>query len=116
MGNYIGFQGRAPRSEFWYWILFCALVGLSAGFVAGVIATLLNDDSVINITIAILTFTLLLPSVSAAIRRLHDVDKSGLWFLLTFIPVFGPMVLLVWFCIHGTPGRNRFGSDPLAGI
>jgi uncharacterized membrane protein YhaH (DUF805 family) len=56
----------------------------------------------------------LLPSISLSVRRLHDRDKSGWWCLIAFIPLIGAIILLIWFVLAGTPGDNRFGSDPLA--
>jgi uncharacterized membrane protein YhaH (DUF805 family) len=56
----------------------------------------------------------LIPSIALSIRRLHDRDKSGWWFLLAFIPLIGALILLVWFALPGTAGNNRFGPDPLA--
>ena len=49
-----------------------------------------------------------------AVRRLHDLDKSGWFLLLGLIPIIGVIILLVWFVQRGTVGGNRFGPDPLA--
>jgi len=54
----------------------------------------------------------LIPSLAVAIRRLHDQDKSGWMLLLGLIPLVGPIILLVFYCIEGTRGPNRFGPDP----
>lgn len=48
-------------------------------------------------------------------RRLHDIDRTGWWWLLTFVPVLGWIALIVFCCTKGTVGPNRFGEDPLAG-
>jgi uncharacterized membrane protein YhaH (DUF805 family) len=87
--NYVNFNGRAARSEFWYWFLFTVLVSIAAGLGDGVLAV--------------------------SIRRLHDLDRSGWWYLLIFIPLIGLIVLLVWYCTRGTVGSNRFGPDPVGG-
>ena len=50
----------------------------------------------------------LLPSLAVAVRRLHDTDRSGWWFLIVFTGI-GAIVLFVWYCFRGTPGQNRFG-------
>jgi len=57
---------------------------------------------------------LFLPGLALAIRRLHDLDRSGWWFLLVFIPVIGAIILIIWACTKGTDGPNRFGPDRLA--
>ena len=60
----------------------------------------------------VVSLALLLPSIAVAIRRLHDLDRTGWWFLLVFTGI-GAIVLLVWDCMKGTTGPNRFGTDPL---
>jgi uncharacterized membrane protein YhaH (DUF805 family) len=62
---------------------------------------------------AIAELVLFLPTLAVSIRRLHDLDHGGWWFLLIFIPLIGGIWLLVWFCMRGTVGPNRFGPDPL---
>jgi uncharacterized membrane protein YhaH (DUF805 family) len=47
---------------------------------------------------------------------LHDLDRSGWWFLLVFVPIVGGIILLIWNCMRGTVGPNRFGPDKLAGV
>jgi uncharacterized membrane protein YhaH (DUF805 family) len=55
---------------------------------------------------------LLLPAIAISVRRLHDIDRTG-WWVLIGATIIGHILLLVWFCTKGTPGRNRFGPDPL---
>jgi uncharacterized membrane protein YhaH (DUF805 family) len=57
---------------------------------------------------------LFLPGLAVGIRRLHDIDRSGWWVLIT-LTIIGIILLLVWACMRGTPGSNRFGTDPLGG-
>jgi len=99
--KYVGFGGRAVRSEFWYWELFL----LIAGIVLGVIDRLIFGGSVLG---AIFQLAVLLPSLAVGVRRLHDVDKSGWWWLILFVPVIGIFVLLYFWVQPGTPGTNRF--------
>jgi uncharacterized membrane protein YhaH (DUF805 family) len=100
--NYVNFAGRAIRSEYWYWVLFV----LIATIVTSII------DLVLGITLfePIFSLAVLLPSIAVGVRRLHDLDRSGWWLLLGFIPLIGAIVLIVWFCGRGTPGANRPGS------
>src|SRR5687767_1473522 len=99
--NYVNFSGRAIRSEYWYWILFTVLLVIVASIIDGALG--------IGILGAIASLGTFLPSLGLAVRRLHDLDKSGWWFLLILIPLIGPIILLVWFCGRGTVGSNRFG-------
>jgi uncharacterized membrane protein YhaH (DUF805 family) len=57
----------------------------------------------------------LIPGLAVGVRRLHDIDKSGWWMLIAFIPLIGGIVLLVFAVMEGTSGSNRFGPDPKAG-
>jgi uncharacterized membrane protein YhaH (DUF805 family) len=114
--QYAVFNGRASRSEFWYFGLFVGL-GVAAGFVAmGIADVVLGGNSAANIFAVVAIFAILgmfLPSLAVAVRRLHDTDSSGWWYLLYVIPYVGGLIMFVWFCIKGTSGPNRFGPDPL---
>lgn len=109
-GKYTTFSGRSCRSEFWYWSLYYLLLA-GVGLIAGV-----ATDAVAPIY-GIIWIVHFLPSLAISVRRLHDGNRVGWWYLLTFIPLVGAIagiVLLVWFCQRGTVGSNRFGPDPLS--
>jgi uncharacterized membrane protein YhaH (DUF805 family) len=106
--NYVTFAGRAIRSEYWYWTLFFFIGSIVAGIIDAVLGIRVFDT--------IFGLAVLLPSIAVGVRRLHDLDRSGWWLLLGFIPLIGAIVLLIWFCSRGTVGANRFGPDPLAAI
>jgi uncharacterized membrane protein YhaH (DUF805 family) len=100
--NYVTFSGRAQRSAYWWWTLFTVVLQVGA-------------DLAISETLgSILAVVLLLPSIAVGMRRLHDLDRSGWWILLWFVPIVGWIVLIYWACCKGTEGPNRFGPDPLA--
>ncbi len=109
--NYVNFSGRAARSEYWFWTLFTVLVSIAALLID---LALFGDMDVSPIN-GIVSLGLFLPSLAVAIRRLHDLDRTGWWFLL-ILTVIGGIVLLVWYCMRGTIGPNRFGPDPLGGM
>lgn len=102
--NYAGFDGRARRSEYWWWVLFTVLVGLGTATL-----DLFSGVPVFN---ALTSLALFLPSVAIGVRRLHDTDRSGWWWLIIFVPIVGFILLLVWFCTDGARGANRYGADP----
>lgn len=104
--NYVNFSGRACRSEYWFWILFVSLAEIVTAIIDYVIG--------FSVTTSLFGLATFLPSLALAVRRLHDLDRSGWWFLLCFIPLIGWIILIIWYCVKGTEGPNRFGADPLA--
>jgi len=131
--KYATFDGRAARSEFWWFWLFSVLVSVffgALGLITGAVALFDGIDSLISLAI-------LLPTLAVTCRRLHDTERTGWWQILPAIPailgviafevsnaftlgwiavaiaVIAFVVLIVWLATIGTPGPNRFGNDPL---
>ena len=107
--NYVNFSGRASRSAYWYWTLFAVLMSIASRVLDLALFPGL-DTSPINSLVGLALF---LPGLSVSVRRLHDLDRTG-WWLLIILTGIGLIVILVWFCMRGTVGANRFGPDPLA--
>jgi uncharacterized membrane protein YhaH (DUF805 family) len=110
--HYVGFNGRAARSEYWYWTLFVYLL-LIVCWLIDMTVFGFNTTGVNPMTVLAL-LAILLPTLGVSARRLHDIDRSGWWALLIFT-VIGYVVLIYWACMRGTVGANRFGPDPLEG-
>jgi uncharacterized membrane protein YhaH (DUF805 family) len=111
--KYIGFSGRAARSEYWYWVLFVLLLQIVAWLID---MTLFGFNTTgVNPIGVIVSLATLLPGLAVSVRRLHDIDRVGWWIFLALIPVIGAIVLIYWACLRGTVGANRFGPDPLGG-
>ena len=108
--RYADFQGRAPRSEFWWFALFYMLLSLVIGAVSGLSDVL---GGVLNLVV---TLALLVPTIAVSIRRLHDTDRTGWWVLIGLVPLIGTIVLIVFYVQRGTDGDNRFGPDPLGNV
>ncbi|MGH6727114.1 MAG: DUF805 domain-containing protein [Pseudolabrys sp.] len=108
--NYAVFAGRAARSEYWYWVLFALLIAAGAGILDRGIFPEAEPGPIGSLT----SLALLLPGIAVAVRRLHDLDRTGWWALIALTGI-GILLLIVWFCLKGTTGANRFGSDPLGG-
>jgi uncharacterized membrane protein YhaH (DUF805 family) len=106
LSRYIDFNTRSSRSEYWFWVLFVILLSI----VAGVIDNLLFGSSVLG---TLVTLGLLVPGIAVGVRRLHDIDRSGWWYLIALIPLIGALVLIYWFVQPGTPGSNEYGDNPL---
>ena len=111
--KYAVFEGRATRSEFWYWQLFFWFV-IAAAATIGIVAAggNINDDDTIVGTISIFVIPLLAPSLAVQIRRLHDTGRNGWWIVLNVIPYIGGLLLLVLNCLDSQPFKNEYGECP----
>src|SRR5437868_7694239 len=119
--HYADFEGRSPRSEYWWFTLFqwlvyvvlCVLffVGAAGSGPAGPGAF----SWVVFAVGMLFLMAMFIPNLAMFVRRLHDQDLSGWFILLSFIPYIGGIIAIVFICIRGTNGPNRFGSDPFGG-
>ncbi|MCW2744893.1 MAG: hypothetical protein JWM48_1443 [Mycobacterium sp.] len=104
--QYASASGRARRSEYWW-------STLAIGICIVVLEALaMGVSSAFGILLAILALATLLPGIAVGIRRLHDTDRSGWWLVFGIVPVVGGITLLVFMCLDGTPGSNRYGPSP----
>ncbi len=112
--NYANFSGRARRSEYWYFVLANLIVQISLLILFAVFAAMdLAGVGMIFYGILILyALGMFIPSLAVAVRRLHDVGKSGTFYFIGFIPFIGPIWLLVLFGTEGDNGTNKYGPDP----
>ncbi len=101
--QYTDVKGRATRSQYWYYILCYFVVSIPFAIV----------DAIFNIRLfsVILGLAMLVPSISIGVRRLHDINKSGWWYLIALIPVAGPIALLVMFCLPTQNAAESKKSD-----
>lgn len=115
------FRSRSSRSEYWWATLFVTLASFPAGFIIGLVIGFLSltvefsettMEIVLGIAMLPLNIFIIISSTCLVIRRLHDVNKSGWWYLIIFT-IIGMIPLLIWYCSKGTDGDNRFGKDPL---
>lgn len=110
--NYFGFSGRSRRKEYWMFFLFNVIVAFVLGLVDGVLG--LTTETGLGMLGLLYSLAVLIPGLAVGVRRLHDIDKSGWWTLIIFLPLIGAIVLLVFAATEGTSGDNRFGPDPKA--
>tara|TARA_B100000768_G_C11073834_1_gene287742 strand:- start:206 stop:577 length:372 start_codon:yes stop_codon:yes gene_type:complete len=105
--KYAVFSGRASRSEYWFFVLF----GILGGIISAIIDTMiLGYSAEVNGPInLIFSVALILPSISVAARRLHDLDKSGWWQLLWFT-IIGGILIIIWHATEGTKKNNSHGK------
>ena len=90
--KFANFEGRARRSEYWWFILFVNLVSL--------------------VTCGIASIVFLVPVIAVTARRLHDIGRSGWWQLISFVPLAGAILLLIWTVQDSDPGTNEYGPNP----
>ena len=113
--NFVNFSGRSGRSEYWYWMLFyiLACIGLS---ILGAILGGLVSDMIGLVLLCVFLLAVILPSFAVMVRRFHDLDKSGWWFLVSLIPVIGTLVFLYFMVQPSDENENRFGPVPEPGV
>jgi uncharacterized membrane protein YhaH (DUF805 family) len=126
--RYAEFSGRSCRAEYWMFALlqiiliavFLLILGLSGALDPNNISNS-TGGVMMGIFGLIYLAAFLIPGLAVTVRRWHDLDQSG-WFLLLFgvlgaIPIVGILASLgniIWFCLRGTEGSNKYGDDPLA--
>lgn len=97
--KYADFNGRASRSEYWWFILFTCLVSIALSMV---------DSS--GLTGTLFYLAVLLPSLGVAARRLHDTNRSGWFLLLNLIPIIGWIILIIWYLQKSQEGTNQYDT------
>ena len=108
LAKYADFSGRARRSEYWFF----SLAILLAYIVAAIIMAVVKPLGLLLIVALVLGA--IVPGLAVSIRRLHDTGKSGLWYLIGFVP-FGGIALLVFFCQDSGPD-NEYGPNPKGAV
>jgi uncharacterized membrane protein YhaH (DUF805 family) len=110
--RYAEFSGRSQRKEYWMFTLGVIIAEVVIMIVEGILGINRMVGGIYGPILSLFVLALIIPSLAVSIRRLHDIDKSGWFLLLAFIPLIGSIILLVFFCTNGTSGPNRFGADP----
>jgi uncharacterized membrane protein YhaH (DUF805 family) len=111
--KYAVFQGRARRSEYWFFMLFYFIGLFVLSFVDVMLGTF-PDSASIGILGSIFAIGHFLPAISLQVRRLHDTGRSGWWSLLVLIPILGSLVLFVFMVGEGEYQANYWGANPKA--
>lgn len=103
--KYTVFSGRARRKEYWMFILINLIIALVLGFIEG----LAGGPGIIG---GLYSLAVLIPGLAVSVRRLHDTDRSGWWLLISFVPLIGFAVFLVFMVQEGQTKENKYGSNP----
>lgn len=99
--NYVGFAGRAGRSEFWMFVLF--------NIVIDIVLTIVDAAIGSQLLAGLYGLAVLLPSLAVGVRRLHDTGRAGWWILLGIIPIIGWIILIVFYAAEGQAADNQYG-------
>lgn len=111
--HYVDFKGRARRKEYWFFALFEFITLILVSIVGGALDYVLGLSGVLSSAlVTIVTLGLILPAIAVSFRRLHDIGKSGWWFLITLIPCLGGIIFLVFMLLDSQPGSNAYGPNP----
>jgi len=116
--RYFDFEGRSTRPEIWWpfllWWIVTILLAIPLGFTEETSnsETLSPMGTVFASLLGLWYFITIIPGIAVRVRRFHDQDRSGWMYLLRIVP-FGGLIIIIFMCLEGTRGPNRFGPDPL---
>lgn len=113
--NYVRFQGRSSRGAYWWWFLWMAIFSAVAAAADAALSPAGAAAAGGGPVTGIFGLVVFLPGLALAVRRLHDIGRSGWWVLLLLVPVIGILVLIYWYAQPGERAPNRFGADAEAG-
>lgn len=105
--NYFKFEGRARRSEYWWFALFYIVVAVVTLGVIGAVNETLGAT-----LYGLFVLGSIIPAIAVQVRRLHDTGRSGWWVLIAFIPLIGAVVLIIFYISDSQPGPNPHGPNP----
>jgi len=109
--QYADFSGRARRKEYWMFVLFNMIFAIVAAILDNVLGIAMEGTGY-GPLYGIYALAVLIPGLAVAVRRLHDVGKSGWMILIALIPLIGAIWLLVLLVTDSNPGENQYGQNP----
>jgi len=123
--RWMDFYGRSSRSEYWFWKLFTITVYIVAGILDYKISHMTTAKVSANnfeswqegpIFLSLTMGVFAIPSITVAIRRLHDINKNGFTVFFMMLPIIGWIMLLVWYCSKGDTDTNKYGANPMVSV
>ena len=102
--QYADFSGRARRTEYWMFAL--------VNFGIALLLELILGFTFLYFLTYVYSLAIFIPSLAVCVRRLHDIGRSGWWYLIGLVPVVGWIILIIWFCTDSQPGANKWGENP----
>lgn len=113
--KFADFNGRARRKEYWMWTLYCTiilLISMALDNLFGLTFEFLGQDLGYGWLYLIFGIIQFIPGLAVVVRRLHDVGKSGWFYLIILIPLIGFIWILVLLCTDGVKEENKWGTNP----
>lgn len=113
--KFADFNGRARRKEYWMWTLYCTiilLISMALDNLFGLTFEFLGQDLGYGWLYIIFGIIQFIPGLAVVVRRLHDVGKSGWYYLIILIPLIGFIWILVLLCTDGVKEENKWGTNP----
>lgn len=110
--NYVNFSGRTSRAGYWFAMLCNAIIAiiLYGIMIAGAASESGGMIVAGYALLALYGLATLIPNIAIAVRRLHDIGKGGVWYLIQFVPCVGGIVFLVFMCLPAVAGANQYGE------
>jgi uncharacterized membrane protein YhaH (DUF805 family) len=109
--KYMVFDGRATRSEYWYFVLFNIIISMVLGGIDFITGTL-DMETGVGLLSGLYSLFILLPMLAVSIRRLHDTGRSGWWFFIQIIPIIGTIAYLIFMVQDSQFDSNQYGVNP----
>lgn len=109
--NYANFTGRARREEYWMFVLFNIIFAITIAIISGMLVASTNNGAFMFFYV-IYILGVFIPGLAVSVRRLHDINKSGWYYLVGIIPFLGAIWLIILFATEGDRGSNQYGPDP----
>lgn len=113
--NYFNFKGRSSRSAYWWWVLASILISIACSTADAIILSATYSVDTVGPIELLYSLIILIPSISLGFRRMHDVGRSGWWFLIIFT-VIGLIPYIYWLCKKSDPEANKYGDAVEAGL
>lgn len=105
--NYANFNGRSTRADYWWVTLANIIISFVLGFIGGLIPDLAGLTAMLT---GLYSLAIIIPGIAIVVRRLHDINKSGWFYLIALIPLVGTIILLVFLCTPSVNDNNQYGE------